>query len=510
MNKVALVILDGVGFTKDKNSPIYKAKMKNYNSLKKNSTLICASGECVGLESGVAGNSEVGHNTIGAGKIVDQGIKLINKAFKTGEIFKSLHWKNLIKNSTKKSLHFIGLLSDGNVHSNISHLKQMLEKVNEAGVEKVYIHALLDGRDVAPQSALKYIFSLQKFLKNLNKNYQIVDFAGRNKLVMDRYEANTELVEKAFDFYVERKGYLSLNAKQTIEKLYKENTNLTDQEIDPYILNKNALINNGDSVVLFNFRSDRAIEISSLFDEGKYLTKEQFSKINKCKFWGLTQYDIDKKIPQNCLIENSKKINCTLTEFLCKNDVKQFSISETQKFGHITFYFNGNRKDKINERLENWKEIESDKNITFDKKPKMKAKKITQNFCKELKLGNYDFYKINFANGDMVGHTGNEKAVVKALKQVDVCLGKIIKSSNKNNTVLIVISDHGNCEIMKNKNGTINTSHTINPVHFCLKNSLQTNYKIKKGKFGLSNVANSVCVCLGLNESDNFNSSIVE
>lgn len=510
MNKVALVILDGVGFTDDKNSPIYRAKMKNYFSLiNDNSKLICASGECVGLEKNTAGNSEVGHNTIGSGKIISQGIKLINNAFKTGEIFKSKMWKNLISNSKKSALHFIGLLSDGDVHSNFNQLKQIIKKANDENVEKVYIHALLDGRDVAPRSAIEYISDIQLFLNKTNKNYKLVDFAGRNKLVMDRYNANTDIVKNAFNVYVNRIGNFSSSATKTILEIYKQNNEITDQEIEPYILDENIKISNGDSVVLFNFRGDRAVEISQLFEKGKYISKNEFLKINKCKFFGLTQFDFEQNIPKNYLISNAK-IKSTLTHYLCKKQIKQYSVAETQKFGHITYYFNGNRLNKISEDLETWEKVESDKNITFDKKPKMKANKITKKFCMQLDKNKFDFYKINFANGDMVGHTGNEKAVIKSLKTVDSCLGKIIKSANKNNVVLLVVSDHGNCEKMKNADGSVNTSHTNHPVWFCLKNNRETRFKIKKGTFGLSNVANSVCVCLGIDENKNFNKSIVE
>lgn len=511
MNRVGLVILDGVGYSpRVMGNAVRLAKMKNFNKLiKENSCLIKAHGTSVGLPSNsMQGNSEVGHNAIGAGKVIEQGLSLINKEFKSGKIFKSETWKNFIENGKKSAVHFIGLLSDSELHGNITHLKKLVTQCNKEGIENIYIHALLDGRDVEPHSGVKYYQNVVKFLEKFNKNYKIVDFGGRSQIVMDRYEANIDWVKKGYNLYINREGNLTNNPVKTIKEFYETNPTLTDQDIPPYIITKAGKIKNGDSVMLYNYRGDRAIEFSQLFDNFKYVS-EASKKINKCYFVGMMQYDEVLKIPKNYLV-GAPDIDFTLTHYLIENNIKQFSISESQKFGHVTYYFNGNRKDKISEELEIWKEIESDKNIQFNLKPKMKAKEIAKEFCNALSNNDYKFLKVNLTNGDMVGHTGDLKATITALKAVDKALGQIIKEAKRRNVVLLVTADHGNTETMIDENGKPVTSHTCNPVHFCVVNNKNTKFKIKKGQFDLTNIANSVIKAMGKKPIKQFNESIIK
>ena len=511
MNKVCLVILDGVGYSKEKNgNAVHLAKMPNYKKLThKNSILLSASGKAVGLPSDeIAGNSEVGHNTLGAGKIYKQGLSVVDSSIKTGKIFQTEIWKKLINNAKNRAIHFIGLLSDAFVHGNINHLKKLILQCKKEKIKKVYIHALLDGRDVSPQSALKYLKDISKFLAKTDKNYKLVDFAGRGTLVMDRYEANTNLVSKAFDVYINKNAKLSTDFEKTIKEIYKQNPNITDENIEPFILDKKIKIENGDSVVLYNFRGDRALEFSQMFDSGEYISGGDFAKIKDCIFSGMMQYDGDLKIPKNFLVA-PPQIRNTLTEYLIKNNIKQYAVTETQKFGHITYYFNGNRKEKLSKSLETYEEIKSDKGITFDLKPEMKAEEITKGLCQAFKQ-NYIFYKTNFANGDMVGHTGNLKATIKGLEAVDKCLGEILKCAKQNNVSLIILADHGNCEKMINSDGSRNTSHTNNKVWCTVVSSTKQKFKLKKGNFGLSNIAATVCKMIGIEPQRNFDKSILK
>lgn len=511
MNKVCLVILDGVGYSKEKTgNAVYLAKMPNYKKLiKKNSILISASGKSVGLPSdNIAGNSEVGHNTLGAGKIYRQGLSLVENSFKTGKIFETEIWKKLISNAKEKAIHFVGLLSDAFVHGNISQLKKLILQCKKEKVKKVYVHALLDGRDVSPQSAITYLKDISVFIAKTDKNYKLVDFAGRGTLVMDRYEAGTDIVSRSFDVYVNKNATFCTDFEQTIKEIYKQNPNITDENIQPFILDRKVKIENGDSVVLYNFRGDRALEFSQMFDSGKYISGGDYKKIKDCIFAGMIQYDGDLKIPKNFLV-SPPQIKNTLTEYLIKNNIPQYSVTETQKFGHITYYFNGNRKEKFSEQLETYKEIKSDKGITFDIKPEMKAEEITNELCRAFEK-NYIFYKTNFANGDMVGHTGNLQAGITGLEKVDQCLGEILKRAKQNKVSLIILADHGNCEKMLNSDGSRNTSHTNNKVWCSFVNNSNLKIKLKKGDFGLSNIASSVCKMIGITPPQNFDKSIIE
>lgn len=521
--KVVLVIMDGIGITdeefgnavKGANTPNLDYLMNNYPN-----TLINAHGPYVGLPSDEdMGNSEVGHNAIGCGQIYSQGAKLVNESIESRKIFESKTWNELIDFcKSRGTLHFIGLLSDGNVHSHINHLFKLLEQAKIDGVKNVRIHILLDGRDVPEVSALDYVSMLEEKIANLNDNNfncMIASGGGRMTVTMDRYEANWRVVEKGWNAHVLGNGRKFKSAAQAITT-YRKEENVVDQYLDSFVIvddNNNPVgtINDNDSVVLFNFRGDRSLEISKAFDE------ENFDKFDRVRFpkvyyAGMLQYDADLKIPQKYLTE-PPKIENTLTEELNKYNIREYAISETQKFGHVTYFFNGNRLGKFDENLETYVEIPSDI-CEFDQKPLMKSYEITDKLIDAIKSSKYDFLRTNFPNGDMVGHTGNYDAAIKAIEAVDFNLGRIMKAVNETNSILIVMADHGNAEEMyqlkdKEKKDA-KTSHTTNKVPFIIYGKDMSNIKIKNGNFGLANVASTVTDLFNIPKNSNWEESIIE
>jgi len=337
-------------------------------------TYLKAHGTAVGLPSDEdMGNSEVGHNALGCGQVYSQGAKLVGESIENGTLFASNVWQDLVENAKgHKAMHFIGLLSDGNVHSNISHLIALLKAAKGAGVKKAYCHILLDGRDVPATSALEYVGQLEAVLAELNEegfDYAIASGGGRMQVTMDRYEANWGMVEAGWRTHVEGKGRQFASAAEAIET-YRAETGCIDQDLPAFVVAREgqpvAKIANGDSVVLFNFRGDRAQEISLAFD------RKDFDKFDRgdytgVKFAGMLQYDGDLNIPENYLVQPPVITN-TLTEVLCAAGIREFAVSETQKYGHVTYFWNGNRSGKVDESLEEYLEIPSDV-IPFEQAP---------------------------------------------------------------------------------------------------------------------------------------------
>ena len=385
-DKVLLVILDGVGYTEkgaDAGNAIAGAKLPTLNHLWTNhSTIhIKAHGKAVGMPSDDdMGNSEVGHNVLGCGRIFDQGAKLVSNSIDSGEMFQGNVWKELIANvKTKKStLHFLGLLSDGNVHSHIDHLKAMISASKKEGVSKVRVHILLDGRDVPEKSALDYVRPFEKFLseqRDTNFDVKIASGGGRMTITMDRYEADWSMVERGWNFHVKGEGRTFSSAEEAIETFRKEDPAVIDQYLPGFVIGDNSgavgKILDGDSVVFFNFRGDRAIEISLA------LTAETFDKFNRGRkpdvyYAGMMQYDGDLKLPDKYLV-TPPAIDRTLSEYLIGEKLQQYAISETQKYGHVTFFWNGNKSGYLDKNFETFQEIPSDV-IPFDQAPEMKAK----------------------------------------------------------------------------------------------------------------------------------------
>lgn len=519
-----LIIMDGVGI--GKNYPGNAVHMANTPTLdklfgSKLFTELKAHGTAVGLPSDDdMGNSEVGHNAIGAGRVVPQGAKRVNLALESGEIFKSDVWQSLIeKGNSNGTVHFIGLLSDGNVHSHVKHLFALLRQCKKEGVKKARIHMLADGRDVEGKSVLKYIDALEEVLKEINDNgfdYKIASGGGRMNVTMDRYNADWDIVKRGWEAHVLGKARKFGSAKEAIETYYAEDENIIDQYLDSFVIADKegkpvGTIEDGDAVVFFNFRGDRAIELTRAFEE-KDFSEFDRERVPDVYYAGMMQYDGDLLIPKNYLVF-PPEIQDTISEYLCAEGVASFAISETQKFGHVTYFWNGNRSGYIDENLETYIEIPSDR-IEFDKAPKMKAYEITEKTIELLKSGKYRFGRLNFPNGDMVGHSGKVEAAIIAVETVDECVAKLLKVIEELGGIAIVTADHGNSdEMYTEKNGvrTPKTAHTLNPVPFIIVDPDYNNeYKMQVPKgAGLANMAATILNLLGYEKPESYEDGVI-
>ena len=530
--------MDGLGWRSESyGNAVHLAHTPCLDFLQKNSlfTTLKAHGPYVGLPlNSDMGNSEVGHNAMGAGRIFDQGAKLVNNSLNNAEAFKSETWKQILRvKENNKTLHLIGLLSDGNVHSQQEHLHRIIYEAAHSGVKKIRVHVLLDGRDVAEKSAEIYAQKLEKFIslhRSKDCDIQVASGGGRMTTTMDRYEADWSIVERGWKAHVlgqSENNFPSLS--KAIEEFRKKYPDTGDQYLPDFIIKKDnkacGPIVDGDAVLFFNFRGDRAIEISKAFDAIDF---PYFDRIRKPKVFyaGMMQYDGDEKIPKNYLI-TAPEIKNTFSEFLVNEKVKQFACSETQKFGHVTYFWNGNKSGYFNKSFEHYLEIKSDK-IAFDKAPWMQAAQITDACIKEMNNQSFDFYRINLANGDMVGHTGNLEASIIAVSTIDLMLSRLIQACRKSHTMLIVTADHGNCETMlagdasiyphwksfsyQNKAEPI-TSHTTEQVPCFIydpSNAEHMKYKIlDPGKGTLANLANTCMNLIGFNSENTFHPSLL-
>ena len=516
---IVLVIMDGVGKGDGgSGDAVAVAKTPTLDNLLATCphTWLKAHGTAVGLPTDDdMGNSEVGHNALGCGQIYSQGAKLVEESIESGAMFQSKTWKDLIANAKNgHALHFLGLLSDGNVHSNISHLIAMLKEARAEGVMKAYCHILLDGRDVPATSALEYVARLEDVLAGLRTDgadYAIASGGGRMKITMDRYEANWPMVEEGWHTHVQGQGRMFPSAKEAIET-YRAETGCIDQDLPAFVVERNgqpvAKIANGDSVILFNFRGDRAQEISLAFD------RKDFDKFDRGDYTGvlyagMLQYDGDLKIPTRYLVQ-PPVIKNTLTERLCQAGIHEYALSETQKFGHVTYFWNGNRSGKVDPNLEVYEEIPSDV-IPFDQAPAMKSKEITEKMVENMASHKFQFLRCNYPNGDMVGHTGVMSAVVTAMECVDAGLKAILEAADKYGYTVLITADHGNADQMtETKKGktTVRTAHSLNPVPFIIYDK-DHDWKIKDGKFGLANVAPTVVTMMGLSVPECWEQSMV-
>lgn len=519
------VIMDGIGIGKqDEGDAVFRAHTPELDKLMK-LPLYCrlkAHGPAVGLPGeGDMGNSEVGHNAFGAGRVFAQGAKLVDISIRSGRIFKSDTWKKMMqKGHEGGTVHFIGLLSDGNVHSHIDHLFAMINRCAEENIKKVRIHILLDGRDVDKQTALEYIKPLEELLAGLNHrkdvDYAIASGGGRMITTMDRYKADWEIVSRGWQAHVLGEARAFETAEQAVSTYYEEGCD-NDQFLPSFVITGKdgkpaGTIEDGDAVVFFNFRGDRAIEITRAFEE------EHFAKFDRKRFpdvyyAGMMEYDGDLHIPNNYLVE-PPDIDRTVSEYLCAAGVRSFAISETQKYGHVTYFWNGNRSGYIDETLETYIEIPSDK-IKFEKAPRMRAVEITGKTCELLRTGQYEFGRVNFANGDMVGHTGVFDAAVEAVETVDTCLKELRKVIDETGGIMIVTADHGNADemiVFKNGKRIVKTAHTLNPVPFAIYDPQYNNeYKMAAvDKPGLTNVAATLLNLLGFEKVADYDDSLIE
>ncbi len=531
---VVVIVMDGIGLTdrvegnavKQAYTPTLDRIMAQYPTVK-----LRAHGTAVGLPTDDdMGNSEVGHNAIGAGKVYSQGAKLVAQSIETGKMFANHAWQEVSGNvvSNNSTLHFMGLFSDGNVHSHIDHLKAMVKQAKVDGVKKVRIHILLDGRDVGETSALEYVEPFEAFLSQLNDDTfdaRIASGGGRMNITMDRYEADWSMVQRGWYTHVLGEGRQFASAYDAITT-YRSEAKVIDQDLPPFVIAENGkpigTIEDGDSVVFYNFRGDRAIEISKAFETENF-TKFDRKRFPKVVYAGMLEYDGDLHIPSRYLVSPPEILN-TMSELLVNSGVTQMAVSETQKYGHVTYFWNGNKSGKFSETLETYFEIPSDK-VSFDTRPWMKAVEAGEKFISELETGKYDFARINFANGDMVGHTGNFAATVIAVETVDLILTRVLETIDRMGGCAIVTADHGNADEMyeidkktgkakTNSDGTLKakTSHTLNPVPCILYDNVHGGeYEVvDTGRLGLSNIAATVATLLGFKAPDFWDDSIIK
>lgn len=535
--KVLVVVMDGVGSRGSSYGNAFKlATTPQLNLLARNGLYrtLKAHGTYVGLPSdGDMGNSEVGHNALGAGRVFDQGAKLVQQAIDTGRIYEGQTWRDLMAQvkTHNSTMHFLGLLSDGNVHSHEQHLYSLLRKASQEGVRKIRVHTLLDGRDVSEKSAEIFADRLLKVMGELKASgcdIAVASGGGRMTTTMDRYDADWKMVERGWNAHVLGKADLHFPSLSAALAKFRENSDLTDQYFPPFVVDEGGPyegMKDGDGVVFFNFRGDRGIEISKAFTDPEIKAFDR-QRVPKVLYAGMMEYDGDLHIPSRYLV-SPPTIDDTLGEHLVHLGLRQFACSETQKYGHVTYFWNGNRSGKFDEKLEEYLEIASD-NIPFDLKPWMKAHEITDATITRMMDDSFDFARINYPNGDMVGHTGNLEASIVAVSTVDLCVGRLIKAAEASNTILIFTADHGNCDEMfdTNKEGPADwfdlpfntrpkpkTSHTLNPVPFYLFDPKGMNqYRLRPDVVdgSIANIPGTVLALMGLKTKDTYLPSLVE
>ena len=527
---VVLAILDGVGISdKIDGNAVAGACTPVLDALMESEThrLLKAHGTAVGMPTDDdMGNSEVGHNALGSGRIFAQGAKRVNQAIADGSIFTTETWNKLVKQTIDKNstFHFIGLVSDGGVHSNIKQLIEMIKHAAAQGVKKLRVHALTDGRDVAGRSAINYFKELQEIFDTINTqegfSYAIASGGGRMLMTMDRYNADWGMVEKGWNAHVHGQAdHTFPSAIKAIETFYTEDVKRNDQYIPGFVVvdtNNTPIgrIQDNDAVVFFNYRGDRAIEISMAFtlDEFKYFDRGVRPNV---LYAGMMQYDGDLKLPELFLVV-PPKIDRPVGEYFVSNGLSTMAISETQKYGHVTYFWNGNKSGYLNEKLEKYVEIKSD-NIPFDQAPAMKAEEIANEVLIAIESGKFNHIRINFPNGDMVGHTGDYDATVFSMEVTDKQLGRVLDAVKKANGILIVLADHGNADKMwtldKNTGEkSPHTAHTLAPVPFIIYDpNYNVEYKLAtiEEPAGLANVAATLCNLCGLEAPTDYNPSLI-
>jgi len=538
---VVVVVLDGVGLgAQDEGDAVYLARTPIMDGLNDTAlrTDLMAHGTHVGMPTdGDMGNSEVGHNAIGAGRIYAQGATRVDEAIRSGALFDrddeaSAEWLGMVDHvAGAATLHFIGLLSDGNVHSHIDHVEALVRDAHARGATRTRLHALLDGRDVGGQSALTYVDRIEAVFAELNEDggdHRFASGGGRMLVTMDRYEAEWHMVETGWAVHVHGDGPTTPSARAAIEAARAETPDLNDQYIPPFVVVDDAgepvgRIEDGDAVLLFNFRGDRAIELTRAFEQDTFAPFERGARPD-VRFAGMMQYDGDLGMPARFLV-SPPSIEGTLGQRLANAGVKQLAVSETQKFGHVTYFFNGNRTDPFDSALEQYIEIPSDQ-VVFSERPWMKAAEITDAVRDALTADrDIRFARVNYPNGDMVGHTGHLEAAVIAVEASDLALGRLLKVIDKLGGAAIVTADHGNCDQMvqrDKKTGAIlrdddgdpipHTAHTLNPVPLWVHAPTVAgawrlaDLEVRR----LSNIANTALLLMGYEAADDLDPALIE
>ncbi|MDR2617268.1 MAG: 2,3-bisphosphoglycerate-independent phosphoglycerate mutase [Treponema sp.] len=541
---VVLVIMDGVGYGKYKEGDaVADSKMDHLEALKAKSphTKLKAHGKAVGLPSDEdMGNSEVGHNAMGCGRVFNQGAALVSQSIASGAMFAGHAWKEITAGvKDRGTLHFIGLFSDGNVHSHLDHLKAMIKQAKAEGVKKVRIHVLFDGRDVGETSALEYLDPFEAFLKDQNTggfDAKIASGGGRMWITMDRYGANWPQVERGWKVHVLGEGRQFASAREAVETYRKEIPGIIDQDLKEFVIAEKGeggklfpvgTIEDGDAVVYFNFRGDRALEITAAFEEDAFDKFDRKRRPKVC-YAGMMEYDGDTHVPKRYLV-SPPSIDRTMGEYLAATGVRTLAISETQKYGHVTYFFNGNRTGKFNEKLEDYIEIKSDI-VPFEQRPWMKCAEIADKVIEAVESLKYDFIRLNFPNGDMVGHTGIYQAVVCSMEAMDIQIGRIAKAVEKTGGVMVITADHGNSDDMyehDKKTGAVSlksdgspkakTSHSLNPVPCIVYDpAWQGEYPAKPGEgslnegLGISSIAATCIQLLGYTPPEGYDTSALK
>ena len=499
INKVLLVILDGWGISKKNNdSAIFHAKTEFIDSLYNiyNHNILLTHGEHVGLPEGQMGNSEVGHMNLGAGRVVHQDLVKINISIADGSLKSNKILNDAINYSIKedKNIHLMGLLSDGGVHSHINHLKGLINFISLKKKSNVFLHAFTDGRDVDPYSSITYLKDIEEHM--INTTGKLATVIGRF-FSMDR-DNRFERIKKAYELLVNSIGLKTKNIYETINNYYK--SGISDEFLNPTVIvdsHKKPItkIKKNDVVIFFNYRTDRGRELTQVLSQKDY--NNLGMKKKNLKFITMTNYDENFK-NVNVLFEK-KNIKNTLGEILSKNSKIQIRIAETEKYPHVTYFFNGGQEKPFDgeERIL----CDSPKVKTYDLKPEMSAYEIKDILLPEIQKETADFICLNFANPDMVGHTGNLEAAIRACEVVDECLDLIVNESLKKNYVSIVLSDHGNCEKMLNSDGSPNTAHTTNPVPIILVDEKKR--KISNGI--LADIAPTILDIMGIKQPKEMN-----
>lgn len=492
-----LCILDGFGLRKEKdNNAIALANKPNIDKIFREYNMVegFASGTYVGLPEGQMGNSEVGHLNIGAGRIVYQDLTRISKSITDGDFFTNEALVKAVNHckENNSSFHVMGLLSNGGVHTHNSHLYALLELAKRNNLSKVYVHCFMDGRDTPPKSGIDFINELEEKIEKIGVG-KIANICGRY-YAMDR-DKNYDRVSLAYNLLTKNEGEKFNTAIEAIENSYKNE--ITDEFVNPSVIDDSddAKIKQNDSVVFFNFRPDRARQITRAFcdDDFTYFDRK---KINNLLYVCMTEYD--PTIKNKLVAFEEKEIKDHLGEVVANNGLMQLRTAETEKYAHVTFFFNGGKEEAC--KNEDRALVPSPKEVpTYDLKPEMSAPKVCENVVNAIDSGKYDLIVVNFANPDMVGHTGNLDAAIKAIEAVDTCVGKVFDKIIEKNGNLFIIADHGNAETMKDENGNPYTAHTSNPVPFCLVTPEK--YKLKNGG-RLCDVAPTILKLMGLSKPE--------
>ncbi len=536
---VVLTILDGIGIGAYPEGDAVRSAHTPVLDWLKAHALACrlkAHGRAVGLPSDAdMGNSEVGHNAIGCGRVFEQGAMRVNAAIASGALYRGTAWTTLIAHCRRHggALHLIGLFSDGNVHSHLDHLKALLAQARREGIRVARIHILLDGRDVGETSALEYVAPFEAFLAGLNAggaaDYAIASGGGRMAITMDRYGADWNLVKRGWETHVRGLGPRFPSAQAAIEAHRRAAPGLMDQDLPPFVIERDGRplgpIADGDSVILFNFRGDRAIEISRAFEDDAFPPFDRGPR-PKVEFAGMMEYDGDLHIPRQYLV-TPPAIDRTLGEYLARAGVRQMAISETQKFGHVTYFFNGNRSGAFDASLETYVEIPSDR-VPFEQRPWMKCAEITDAVLDALRGPRFPFIRLNYPNGDMVGHTGVYQAAELGVEAVDLCLGRLLEGVRAARGILVVSADHGNADDMYEhdpKTGAVRrdpatgrprakTSHSLNPVPCFIvdgtgSGALRLAPAAAAGTLGISSLAATCLTLLGYRPPEDYDPSVV-